>query len=120
MVIQTNGTAYIVVAVSILFLSLIYLASNFLRKKLKRVRVSEIYYYPIKSCKGIRVDEAVVVRTGFKYDRLFMLVDSKMKFISQRTFPKMALIEVQITEQKGMVTNASGFRALMHLLQTPK
>jgi uncharacterized protein YcbX len=67
-----------------------------------RIKVSKLFYYPIKSCKGIEVTSAVTSKTGFKYDRSFMLVDKNLKFISQRTFPQLALVEIDLLENKGL------------------
>lgn len=63
--------------------------------------VSELYIYPIKSLGGISVDEAIVEGKGFRYDRRFMLVEptsdgEPWPFITQRTYPQMALIDVAI------------------------
>ena len=60
------------------------------------VVVSAVYVYPIKSCRGVRVDGgggAEVARCGFRYDRHWMLVDpAKYIFTSQRQNPAMVLI----------------------------
>jgi uncharacterized protein YcbX len=63
--------------------------------------VSELYIYPIKSLGGISVDEAIVEGKGFRHDRRFMLVEptndgEPWPFITQRTYPQMALIDVAI------------------------
>ncbi|QKZ12513.1 MOSC domain-containing protein [Spirosoma sp. KUDC1026] len=63
--------------------------------------VSELYIYPIKSIGGISIAEATVEGKGFRYDRRFMLVeptgdDKPWPFITQRTHPQMALIDVAI------------------------
>lgn len=60
--------------------------------------LSEINIYPIKSLKGISLTEAKIERRGLEFDRRWMLVDDKNKFLTQREFPKMATIEVQIAE----------------------
>jgi uncharacterized protein YcbX len=49
-----------------------------------RIKVSAIYIYPIKSCRGIKLENSVTSKNGFKYDRLFMVVDRNLKFVSQR------------------------------------
>ena len=59
------------------------------RCRSSRARVTQLWIYPIKSCKGIRVTEAVTATTGLKYDRLFMVVDGNLKFVSQRSYPKL-------------------------------
>ncbi len=75
------------------------LAQNLSKPKIK---VSEIWIYPIKSCKGFKANTAKVCKTGFEYDRMFMLADAEGKFISQRSHPKMALIETSLNEAAGV------------------
>lgn len=63
--------------------------------------VKELTLYPVKSCKGIRVDEATTTMIGMKgsdylRDRVFMVVDGRSVFQTQRTVPKMALIYTAI------------------------
>ena len=70
-------------------------------KKTEEVTISQLWIYPIKSCKGIRVSKAEVTPRGFALDRIFMVVDSKGKFVSQRTHSTLALVEVAIAEQDG-------------------
>jgi uncharacterized protein YcbX len=58
--------------------------------------LSEIYFYPIKSCAGIALREATLTRAGLMtgqiYDREWMLVDAFGHFMTQREHPRMALI----------------------------
>ena len=56
-------------------------------------KVSCINIYPIKSCGGMEVKKARITAQGFQFDRMFMIVDSSGKFVSQRILPKMALIK---------------------------
>jgi hypothetical protein len=60
------------------------------------VRLSGIYIYPIKSTGGIPLKTAQVEQRGFQYDRRWMLVDETGKFLTQRQFPRMALITVEL------------------------
>ena len=62
------------------------------------MQISEINIYPIKSLKGISVDSAVVEARGLEYDRRWMLTDRAGKFLTQREFPRMALVSVWIEE----------------------
>lgn len=55
--------------------------------------ISQINVYPIKSCAGIALDEARMFAHGLEYDRHWMLVDTSGRFVTQRTMPRMALIE---------------------------
>ena len=43
----------------------------------KQVQVSQLWIYPLKSARGIRVNSARLCLTGFEYDRSFMLVEEK-------------------------------------------
>ena len=61
--------------------------------------LSELYVYPIKSAAGIALNEAQMTSRGLRYDRRWMVVDQQGKFMSQRRFPKMALISVAIEER---------------------
>jgi len=65
------------------------------------VRIQELYVYPIKSCKGIAVNQCMVTARGFHLDRIFMVVDKSGKFVSQRSYPSMALIEVVMSAEEG-------------------
>jgi len=55
--------------------------------------LSELFIYPIKSVAGISVEAAKLTPRGLECDRLFMLTAPEGHFITQRRFPKMALIE---------------------------
>jgi uncharacterized protein YcbX len=70
--------------------------SLYFLKRVSEVVISELYIYPIKSCKGIPVSESKVVKTGFEYDRIFVVIDKSGAFISQRKKPQMAMIETSI------------------------
>lgn len=69
------------------------------------LQLQEICIYPIKSLGGIPVPEAEVQQTGLKFDRRWMLTDNKGNFLSQRTFPQMALLQVNIKPGCLMVTH---------------
>lgn len=60
------------------------------------ISVSELYVYPIKSCRGISLERAQIGSRGIQRDREFMLVDPLGRFITQRQQPRMALIETEI------------------------
>uniref|UniRef100_A0A804MQP9 MOSC domain-containing protein n=1 Tax=Zea mays TaxID=4577 RepID=A0A804MQP9_MAIZE len=58
--------------------------------------VKSVLVYPIKSCRGISVPQAPITATGFRWDRQWMLVNSKGRACTQRVEPKLALVEVQM------------------------
>ncbi|SFT99585.1 hypothetical protein SAMN04489724_3262 [Algoriphagus locisalis] len=61
--------------------------------------IQDLYVYPIKSLAGIRLQEAKVEERGFELDRRWMLIDESGRFVSQRTFPQMALLKVEIESE---------------------
>jgi uncharacterized protein YcbX len=58
--------------------------------------LSQLLLYPIKSCAGMAVQEATLLETGLAadgvHDREWMLVTETGQFLTQREFPRMALI----------------------------
>lgn len=75
------------------------------------MEISAINIYPIKSLRGISVNEAKIEKRGLQYDRRWQLVDEDNKFFTQREFPKMALISIEI-EENGLQITANGFEKL--------
>lgn len=69
--------------------------------------ISEINIYPIKSLGGISVENSVVEKRGLQFDRRWMLIDEKNKFLTQREFPKMATMNVEILKN-GLGVSADG------------
>ena len=61
--------------------------------------VSQLYVYPLKSGRGIELQQARVETQGFLWDREFMLVSGSGKFITQRQFPQLAKVQVKIDRQ---------------------
>lgn len=51
------------------------------------MHIHSLHIYPIKGCQGISVESARLQPEGFEYDRRWMLVNDKGKFISQRSHP---------------------------------
>jgi uncharacterized protein YcbX len=60
------------------------------------MHISEINIYPVKSLKGISLTEAAVEKRGFRHDRRWMLTDKDGMFFTQREFPRMATIAVEV------------------------
>ena len=62
--------------------------------------LTELNLYPIKSCAGISLREATLTAAGLMseqiYDREWMIVDENGDALTQREYPKMALIEPRI------------------------
>src|SRR4051794_15019345 len=64
-----------------------------------------VLVYPVKSCRGIEVDAALVGERGLLHDRQWMIVEppsspsSPQLFVTQREYPRLALIHVRITDR---------------------
>src|SRR4051812_24657769 len=54
--------------------------------------VARLFVYPVKSCAGIELREAVLTDTGLDLDRAWMVVDAQGRFVTQRELPRMALV----------------------------
>ncbi|MEX3809699.1 MOSC domain-containing protein [Paraburkholderia sp. BR13439] len=76
--------------------------------------ISELFVYPIKSCAGIPLDAARLLATGLEYDRNWMIVDPEGAMFTQRAYPRMALIKVELGGED-LIVNAPG----MGELRTP-
>lgn len=55
-------------------------------------RVSGLFIYPVKSCRGLSLPTAEIDELGLAGDRRFLVVDETGKFLTQRTHPRMAQI----------------------------
>jgi uncharacterized protein YcbX len=60
------------------------------------LRVSAIFVYPLKACRGISVSSADVVERGFEGDRRWMIVDAADEFVTQRERPELAVVETRL------------------------
>jgi len=75
------------------------------------VSLASLHVYPIKSCGGIALTEALLIETGIEFDRAWMVVDAAGVFVTQRELPRMALIQPTLKHSE-MVLRAPGMLAL--------
>ena len=73
--------------------------------------VAALNVYPVKSCRGISLEQAVLELTGFRSDRRWMVVTETGHYLTQRQLPRMALIVPELTPQ-GLSITAPGMPAL--------
>ena len=71
------------------------------------VTVSQLNLYPVKSLRGIAVDQWPLTAQGLLHDRQWMLVMPNGRFVSQRQLTQMALIDVYF-EHQSLVFSKSG------------
>lgn len=72
------------------------------------MKLSAINIYPIKSLGGISLKSSIVENRGLQFDRRWMLVDENNKFLTQREFPKMATVGVEVLKDNLRVSSDSG------------
>jgi uncharacterized protein YcbX len=75
------------------------------------VTISALNVYPVKSCAGVSVTEALLIETGLEFDRAWMVVDAQGSFVTQRELPHMALIQPTLKHLE-VVLRAPGMLAL--------
>ena len=56
------------------------------------ITISSLIYYPIKACRGFEVDTTQVERMGLQHDRRMMIVTPDGGFLTQREYPRLALV----------------------------
>ncbi|RDX99184.1 Mitochondrial amidoxime-reducing component 1, partial [Mucuna pruriens] len=86
-------------------------------------KISGLFIYPIKSCRGISVSHVPLTPAGLRWDRQWVVVNSQGRACTQRVYPKLALVEVQLptdallqdyepTHHSYMVLKAPGMQPL--------
>lgn len=60
------------------------------------ILVSQLYIYPIKSLGAVALDNMPLVDGGPAWDRRWMIVDAQGRFITQREYPQLALVDVAL------------------------
>lgn len=82
-----------------------------------RLRIEQLTIYPVKSLRGIQVDDWPMTAEGLLYDRHWMLVMPNGRFVTQRQLPRMALIDTRI-DGDDLVLNAANKGEVRLPLQT--
>ena len=73
--------------------------------------IARLFIYPIKSCAGVELTEAILTETGLDLDRSWMVVEDGGMFVTQREQPRMALIRPQLRGDE-IILRAPGMLAL--------
>ncbi len=64
-----------------------------------RVRVTDLFIYPVKSLRGMALSQTSLTYTGLLHDRRWMIVrEDNGQFVTQRQLPKMCLIRTALSE----------------------
>jgi len=60
--------------------------------------IKDLFFYPIKSLRGLRTNELPIDKQGPRLDRQWLIVDKENRFLTQRTMPHLAKIGVRMME----------------------
>lgn len=63
---------------------------------MSKLKITDLWIYPIKSIAGIQLTQAKVEKRGLQYDRRWVLADENGTFVHQRDYPEMALLQPEI------------------------
>ncbi len=72
------------------------------------IEVAALYVYPVKSCAGIRCEQATLDVRGLQHDRGWMVVDEHDEFVTQREHPRLALVSPQLDADILRLTTPEG------------
>ncbi|TID16769.1 Molybdenum cofactor sulfurase [Venturia nashicola] len=71
-------------------------------------KIQEIRIYPIKSCRGLKVQKTKLLKTGLDLDRNWMFAEaSTLKFLTIRQISDMTLIDTKITDDDTLEVSIS-------------
>jgi hypothetical protein len=79
---------------------------------MEQARVSGLFVYPVKSMKGIALQEAMLTPTGLEHDRRWMVVRPDGRFVTQRDEPRLALIHTRL-DARGVTLSRDGHGSLL-------
>jgi uncharacterized protein YcbX len=79
---------------------------------METVSLKKLFIYPVKSLQGISLTSSRVTSLGLEYDRRWMIVDEKGRFITQRLYPQLSLIKTTIVDET-IILSADGHHKLL-------
>jgi len=81
-------------------------------------RIAQLWVYPVKSCAGVQVPAVRLDATGLAQDREWMVVDPQGVFLTQRSHPRMVLIQPELLDG-GEVLALQAPGQVRHVVQPP-
>lgn len=79
-----------------------------------------MFIYPVKSLGGIELNSSDIGIRGLLHDRRFLLIDENNRFLTQREFPKMALLQTAIKNDELLVYSQEQPSEILVLQLFPK
>ena len=81
------------------------------------IQITDLFIYPVKSLKGIALDNSQTGQRGLEFDREWMITDNAYNFISQREIELMTTIETKI-DSSSLILSSPQNRRLKVLLES--
>lgn len=73
------------------------------------MEISELYTYPLKGARAHALNKSIMLSTGFPDDRRWLIVDTQSRFISQRSHPTLARLQLETGENLRLTLGAQSF-----------
>ncbi len=70
--------------------------------------ISQLNVFPVKACRGLSLDQALVTKRGFEHDRSLLLIAPDGTAITQRDFPALCLVSAQVLDSQTVKLCAPG------------
>ena len=80
------------------------------------ITLSTLTFYPIKACRGFDVPAANVERMGLQLDRRMMVVTPEGEFLTQREYPKLALVTPTLNDDN-LTLSAPNYESIRVAIQ---
>ena len=75
------------------------------------IQITDLFIYPVKSLKGIALDNSQTGQRGLEFDREWMITDNAYNFISQREIESMTTIVTEI-DSSSLILSSSQNRTI--------
>lgn len=74
---------------------------------MQQARITAIHVYPVKSMRGIALEQVELTPKGLRHDRRWMVVRPGGRFVTQRDEPRLALVQTRL-EADGVTLAVAG------------
>jgi len=81
-------------------------------------QITDLFIYPVKSLKGIALNESMTALRGLQYDREWMVTSSDYEFVTQREIPLMSTIEVTIDSDDLILSSKNNTKFKVSLISS--
>ena len=79
---------------------------------MSKINITGLFIYPVKSMRGIELQQAQLTARGLRHDRLWMIVRPNGRFVTQRDIPRLALVHTSLIEE-GVVLSMEGSGSIL-------